>query len=99
MKNQEHQFALIDNTYKAENAREVITSLINDKIKFLNIQMLSNQERFGSDVSHIQQRVKELEADRNRMIALFVDCAANDQDIDISCEVKLVTKEAVLVHA
>ncbi|MFT6210356.1 MAG: hypothetical protein ACJATE_000972 [Bacteroidia bacterium] len=99
MKDQHFQFSLIDNTYAAENAREVITSLINDKIKFLNIQMLSNQERFGSDVSHLQKRVKELEADRKRMIALFVDCAANDKEIEISCEVKLVTKEAAAVHA
>jgi len=99
MKNQNHDFALIDNTYSAENAREVITSLINDKIKFLNIQMLSNHERFGSDVSYFEKRVKQLEADRKRMIALFTDCAATDQDIEISCEVKLVTKQAAAVPA
>ncbi|MFT4982694.1 MAG: hypothetical protein ACI9UR_002570 [Bacteroidia bacterium] len=99
MKDQHHQFMLIDNTYVAENAREVITSLISDKIKFLNIHMLSDQERFGTDVSHFEKRVKELEADLKRMIALFSDCVANDKDIEISCEVKLVTKQAAAVHA
>lgn len=98
MKNQNHDFALVDNTYSAENAREVITSLINDKIKFLNLQILSNHERFGTDITHLENRVSQLDADRRRLIAVFADCAKNDLEIEISCDVKLVTKQAAVNH-
>jgi len=62
MKN--HEFRLIDSTYGAAAAREVLISLLNDKIKFINGQIFSQQERFGSDNLHLQKRVTELKKDK-----------------------------------
>ena len=98
MKNQKHDFSLIDNTYSAEGARAVITSLISDKIKFLNTEMLSINERFGTDVEHMKERVRQLEADKARMISLFSDYINQDIEIEISCEVKMVAKHTASVN-
>ena len=99
MKNQNHEFALIDNTYSPEDARTVVTSLITDKIRFLNTEMLSINERFGTDIEHMKQRVRQLEADRKRMISILSDYMNEDMEIEISCEVKMVAKQTASVNA
>lgn len=99
MKNQEHEFALIDNTYSPEDARAVIASLISDKIRFLNTEMLSINERFGTDVEHMKERVRQLEADKARMISLFSDYMNQDVEIEISCEVKMTAKQIATISA
>lgn len=99
MKPQHLEFKLIDNTYAPEDAKAVITSLINDKMRFLSTEMLSIQERFGADTSHIQKRLKELEADRKRLISMLAEYENGNTEIAISCNVKLVCKETAITEA
>ncbi len=99
MKNQEFEFSLIDNTYSAEDAREVITSLINDKIRFLNIQILSIHERFGFDVTHLEKRVTQLEQDRKRLMSMLADYANSAVEIDVICDVKMVAKRTASINS
>ena len=99
MKNQEFEFSLIDNTYSAEDAREVITSLINDKIRFLNIQILSIHERFGIDVTHLEKRVTQLEQDRKRLMSMLADYANSAVEIDVICDVKMVAKRTASINS
>ena len=93
MEAQKHQFNLINNTYSAEAAKEVLTSLINDKIRFLNIQILSAHERFGENAVQLESRVKELEADRNRLIEILNKAAENNAEIEILSSVDFTIKE------
>ncbi len=99
MKNQEFQFSLIDNTFTAEEAREVIISLMNAKIRFLNVQILSIHERFGSDGTHLEKRINQLEADRKNLITVLSDYATQNVEISVSCDVKLVAKQTTALHA
>ena len=95
MKNQQHTFALINTTYSAEDAREVLASLINDKIRFLNTQILSLNERFGTNADHLQARVIQLQKDRTELVKLLSAYAENDMEIEISCDVKMVVKQPI----
>jgi hypothetical protein len=99
MKDQQYDFTLIDNTYSANDAREVITSLLTDKIRFLNVQILSIHERYGHRAEHLEKRVRQLEADKQRMISLLTDCTKNGAEVEISSVVKLTLKQPSKVNA
>ena len=99
MKNTTHQFALIDSTYSAYDAREVITSLINDKIRFLNVQILSLQERYGQNTEHLENRVRELEVNRREMIDLLTKATTEDALVEVSSLVNVTVKQPVDIDA
>lgn len=99
MKNATHQFALIDSTYSAYDAREVITSLINDKIRFLNIQILSLQERYGQNTEHLENRVRELEVNRREMIDLLTKATTEDALVEVSSLVNVTVKQTADIDA
>ena len=99
MKNTTHQFALIDSTYSAYDAREVITSLINDKIRFLNIQILSLQERYGQNTEHLENRVRELEVNRREMIDLLTKATTEDALVEVSSLVNVTVKQSIDIEA
>ena len=90
-----HQFTLIDNTYSAEEARQVLLCLINDKIKFLDMQILSLQERFGRDTTHMEERVSELLRDRARINEVLQAAIAGQATLEIKSVVNIEVKEGV----
>ena len=94
MKN--HQIKLIDSTYPVRDARDVLFSLINDKIEFLNQKIFSLQERFGSDTGHLEKRVKELRMELQQLLDLL-NTMEEDQLIEIHCEVDMKIKKPVTV--
>lgn len=92
---QDQQLTLIDSTYAPEQAREVLCSLLNDKIRFLNHQILSNFERFGSDTSHLEKRLAEVKAERDQLISQL-NALSNDAyllEIDCCINIKVTTPE------
>lgn len=87
-----HQIKLIDNTYQAEEARELVLALINDKIKFLQHKIFSMKERFGADTTRMEQRVAELKEEKKQFL-LAIDALEDKQSsFDIKCEVMLKAK-------
>lgn len=97
MKNETHQLQLVNNTYSAEAAKEVLTSLIRDKIRFLNVQVLSNHERYGADISHSTKRVAELQAELEIMIKKLNEAIANGDEIEVSCPINITVRKAEAV--
>lgn len=96
---QKHSFKLIDNTYSAIDAREIISTLLTDKIRMLNVQILGIQERYGRDTSHLQKRIEELEADRARMIEILTMAIQEDAIIEVASEVRLTAKKPAHIEA
>jgi len=84
------QFKLIDSTYPAEEAKEVILSLVNDKINFLQKKIFSHEIRFELDTPHLKQRVTELKQEVQELKEIL-NKLDNDQLIEINCSVKLQT--------
>lgn len=93
-----HQIKLIDSTYTVEDANEMLTSLIRDKIKFLNIKTLSENLRFGSNLEHLEKRIQELKEEKNRLMELFNDPDLRDSEIEIECSINLKIKQPEIVQ-
>ncbi len=59
MKNQE-VFKLIDGVFTSEEAGNVLTALINNKIDHHNLEDFSSHIRFNKDIAHSKKRLMEL---------------------------------------
>ncbi|GEM_PF-1887603 len=86
---EQEQVKLIDSCYPAQKAREVIISLLNEKIKFLNHQIFSNQERSGNVTSHLEQRVKELKAEKERLQQSLEKLEQTNHMVEINCDINI----------
>ena len=75
---------LVQGTYTPAEAADILFSLIGDKIKFHNLQILSLQERFGLDTSHSEERICELKDAKNHAKDLILE--ARDQGYQIQID-------------
>ena len=82
----EHQFDLVKSTYPAHDAKEVLLSLVDDKIKFLNCKIFSLQERFGSVPPYLSERAEELKRQKHQLIEDLGHCDENHL-VKIDCQV------------
>ncbi|WP_340077380.1 hypothetical protein [Leptobacterium sp. I13] len=92
----DHKLKLINSTYSINDAREVLFSLISDKIKFLNLQILSANERYGNDSIHLENRVKQLQTDKETLIAALNQLDSETHRIAIDCDVTVKVKHVEL---
>ncbi len=92
-----HQIRLIDSTYGADDAREVLGSLLNDKIKFLNHKIFSMQERYGSNTEHMNKRIEELRQEKRDLELLFEEHEGEHIDFEIGCTLVIQLRKAEAV--
>jgi hypothetical protein len=95
----EHHVTLIDSTYPMEDAKEMLLSLLRDKIKFLNLHIFSLKERFGSDTSHYERRITELKAEKEKLVSLFESYENGDFDVEIDCQIDIKVKKPEFVFS
>ena len=74
---------LVEGTFSPVEAADVLFSLISDKIKFHNLQLLSVQERFNGDTSHSEQRIKALKIAKNQAKDLILKARDEGYDVKI----------------
>jgi hypothetical protein len=96
MKN--HQIKLIDSTYSVENAMEMLLSLMNDKIKYLNMKTFSEDLRFGSTAEHFEKRIHKLKEEVNVLSSLLNNPDLADSEVEIECSINLKIKQPELVQ-
>ncbi len=89
-----HKIRLIDSTYGADSAREVLNTLLNDKIKFLNHKIFSMEERFGADTDHMKNRIEELRQEKRDLELLFEEFDGEQIDFEIGCTLVVQVKKA-----
>jgi hypothetical protein len=80
---------LVEGTYTPAEAADILFSLIGDKIKFHNLQILSLQERFGIDSSHSEQRIKELKKAKLQAKDLILQARDAGYTIQIEGDIKI----------
>lgn len=91
-----HKLQLVENTYNAEDAKEVLFSLINDKLKFLKLQMLSKTERFGSCPENLEHRLEGLKAEKEKLQDLFKQYDGQDDiRFDVDCLINIKVAKSV----
>ncbi len=82
-------FELVRGVFTPVEAADVLFSLIGDKIKFHNLQMLSNHEGFGDNLSKSEQRIKELLVSKNDVKDMILEARDKGYKLTINSEVEV----------
>ena len=84
---------LIEGTFNAIDAAEVLLSLVTYKIKFHNLQLLHPQESDGFSRAQSEKRIAELKNAKNRITQIIME--ARDKgtllEINSDIDIKLVS--------
>lgn len=80
---------LIDNTYSNLEAREILMGLLTHKIDFITMKIFSEKQRFDSDTSKYEKRLKELESQKSRLLKMFNGLAKSEEDISLKCTIDI----------
>ena len=94
---------LINSSYAKNDAKEVLLSLLNDKIRFLSQRIFSLQERFGIDTRHEEARLEELKKARKGLLQILNSLDTEDRLV-IDCDIRLrfldrpTTEKKVVTH-
>ncbi len=71
MEKQENQFNLINGTFTATDAREILVTLFSDKIRFHRLRNFSHEERLGVPDPHTAERVPKLKQTLEDILGLL----------------------------
>jgi len=80
---------LIRNTYEVDDAKEVITQLLSDKINFIRRQIFSLDERYGINSSYLENRLKELNQSKEDIVTFFKSINSEELEVKIDCPVNI----------
>jgi hypothetical protein len=84
---------LIDGTFDAQEAKEILISLLSHKINFHNIKNLSWGEHFGRSNQQSIVRIEELRKDRERISEVLDVASKNNHKVNIHSTIEIqVTK-------
>lgn len=84
-----YQVNLIDNTYSMTDAQEVLLSLINDKIRFLNLKIFGIEERLGEDPTHTKERLVELKQEKEALTAWLKSLTMQHGHLVVDCKINI----------
>lgn len=82
-------YKLIDGTFMPADANRFLMKLINSKIDYHNLEILSMRERFNGDVSHSLKRVEELKETQEALRQLLNIAFDNGMEVRVHCSVQL----------
>ena len=80
---------LIDGKFKSAEAKKILLTLLHDKIKYHELEVFSNQERFGTELVNSNQRIKELKQAILALEALLKNTQEADQDLIIKSTIEI----------
>lgn len=78
------EFKLIDGTFSAAEAEQVLTKLFNYKIDYHNREDFSNHIRFNKDIEHSKKRVNELIETKEAVRKLLSEAKENKVNLVIN---------------
>ena len=87
MSQENKNLKLIDSTFSAVDASEVLMSLIADKLKFHNMHILSQRESTLENTINSEQRIKELITLRNEIKEILTRAHQLGQMVKINCDI------------
>ncbi len=86
------EIKLIDGVYNAEEAAEILFTVVNDKIKYHNIQINSCKERNTDGIEHSQNRLVQLAVAKEKISNLIKEARELGADLQISGDIKVEMK-------
>lgn len=90
-------FKLVDGTFSANDAADVLFSLIGDKIRHHQLLLFSNEERFGTDITNSKIRIGQLTAMKEEISDLIRDAREKGMELEITGNIHVVLKKPVEV--
>lgn len=85
------EFKLVKGEFTSEEAGKILFSLIQNKINYHNVEMLSRQIRFGfdDDVSHSEKRVADLKKINKSLIAFLKKAGVEGKRVEVNATFEL----------
>lgn len=91
MNKEKKEFNLIEGIFSAVEAKEILTTLINDKIKFHDYKIFSQEERFGKANAETLARKAQLLEIKERLIEYLDQYHNSDQKLRIHSNIHIIT--------
>lgn len=89
-KSDKRDYRLISGEFVAGDARQVLLSLIDDKINFHQRNNWSHRERFGEDNPAVIKRIEELGQTREDITKLVEQADAEGMTLKINSNIEIV---------
>lgn len=80
---------IIKGTYSPEEAKEILFNIINAKIDFHNMRIVSSQIRYNQPDTNSQKRIKELNNSYAQLELLIAEAAEGNHDLTINSTIEL----------
>jgi dihydroorotase len=87
--NNTEKITLINGVYKQEDAKEILMTVFNEKVKFHELKQFSMKVCFGKEDEAINNRVLELKESMNKIEAIILAAKAENKFIKIQAEVNI----------
>lgn len=82
-------FVLIKGKFNAADAKELLLNLLYQKINFHQLKSFGKEERTGSKDLHSEERIIELEKNRNQLIAFLTEVEKEGLTLEIDSVVNI----------
>jgi hypothetical protein len=89
------EFKLVQGNFTPEEAIRVLLSLLQNKISFHNMEVLSTQIRFGGDVTRSENRIQELKKIGESLTAFLTEAGHHEKTLLIEGTFSLKAVDAV----
>ncbi|WP_017257185.1 hypothetical protein [Pedobacter arcticus] len=76
----EEKFKLIEGTFNSKDTKEILLTLIEEKIKFHDVKSFSTEERTGKKNQESLLKIQELKETRAEIIS-FIDAEENGLNV------------------
>lgn len=87
--NTKHNLKLIEGKFTPIEAGEVLFGLISYKINYHQMELFSNEERFGKDLSNSKKRIDELKTVHSSLKKIIDLTSKKGQILKINCVIEI----------
>lgn len=88
-----HRLKLIEGKFMPSEAGKVLFDLISRKINYHNMEIFSNEERFGKDLSASKSRIEELKESRRCLEEIITYTSAKGLNLKIESFIEIILIE------
>lgn len=88
-----HVLKLIDGIFMPSDAGNVLFDLISRKINYHQIELFSNEERFGNDLSNSISRIKQLNEMKNSLHEIIAYASEKGMSLKIESRIHITCIE------
>ena len=81
--------SLIDGNFDPDEAKELLSSLLNDKIHFHQMKNFSSTERFGKQDQKSLKRIAELKEGNNDLLELISKAESENKILSIFAKINI----------